>query len=152
MDFVNGVATAITPIAFFEAVMVRAWETLVDDKTPRSTPTPAWLAASRLQALIESRAGETSLAEIAVKTNRDHRRAALGRAARRCGRRSGAGSRATAKPAEPVEEEEADVLRPGGRRRSSLTTISMSWKTDGPASGLQANGGSRSIGAVERVA
>jgi len=36
--------------------------------------------------------------------------------------------------------------------RSSLTTISVSWKTDGPASGLQANGGGRSIGTFERVA
>ena len=35
IDFVKGVATAITPMAFFETVMVRGYETLVD-------PTPRW--------------------------------------------------------------------------------------------------------------
>ena len=33
VDFVEGVATAITPIAFFETIMVRAYETLVDPDT-----------------------------------------------------------------------------------------------------------------------
>ena len=33
VDFVEGVATAITPIAFFETVMVKSYETLVDSNT-----------------------------------------------------------------------------------------------------------------------
>ena len=33
VDFVEGVATAITPIAFFESVMVKSYETLVDSDT-----------------------------------------------------------------------------------------------------------------------
>ena len=45
-------------------------------------------------------------------------------------------------------------LRGFGRTttRSSPTTISTSSKTDAPPAGPQANGGSRSVGAVERVA
>ena len=50
---------------------------------------------------------------------------------------------------EPLEEE--DELQPDDDPLE-LTTISMSRKTDAPASGLWANGGSRSVGAVERVA
>ena len=33
VDFVNGVATAITPMAFYETVMVKGYETLVDPGT-----------------------------------------------------------------------------------------------------------------------
>ena len=33
VDFVEGVATAITPLAFFETVMVKSYETLVDSDT-----------------------------------------------------------------------------------------------------------------------
>ena len=33
IDFIEGVATAITPIAFFETVMVKSYETLVDSDT-----------------------------------------------------------------------------------------------------------------------
>ena len=69
VDFTNGVATAITPMAFFEAVMVRAWEALVDQDAAVDANT-GMAAASKLQAMIESRAGETSLAEIIVKMNR----------------------------------------------------------------------------------
>ena len=59
-------------------------------------------------------------------------------------------------PAEPPEEEDDEAFEPDDDRSCSShpspTTISTSWKTDGPASGLQAIGGSRSVGAVERVA
>jgi hypothetical protein len=33
VDFVNGVATAITPMAFLETVMVKGYQTLVDERT-----------------------------------------------------------------------------------------------------------------------
>ena len=69
VDFTNGVATAITPMAFFEAVMVRAWEALVDQDAAVDANT-GMAAASKLQALVESRAGEQNLAEIIVKMNR----------------------------------------------------------------------------------
>ena len=69
IDFVEGVATALTPMALYETVMVRAYETLVDPDT-RVDVNTGMLAAGRLQALVESRAGETSLAEIIVKMNR----------------------------------------------------------------------------------
>jgi hypothetical protein len=54
VDFVNGVATAITPIAFFETVMVKSYETLVDSNTKVDVNT-GMVAAGRLQSLIDSR-------------------------------------------------------------------------------------------------
>ena len=54
VDFVKGVATAITPIAFFETVMVKSYETLVDSDTKVDVNTGI-IAASRLQSLIDSR-------------------------------------------------------------------------------------------------
>ena len=54
VDFVEGVATALTPIAFFETVMVRGYETLVDPGTVVDVNT-GMLAAGRLQSLIDSR-------------------------------------------------------------------------------------------------
>ena len=54
VDFVEGVATAITPIAFFETVMVKSYETLVDSDTKVDINTGV-VAAGRLQSLIDSR-------------------------------------------------------------------------------------------------
>ena len=54
VDFVEGVATAITPIAFFETVMVKSYETLVDSDTKVDVHTGI-VAAGRLQSLIDSR-------------------------------------------------------------------------------------------------
>ena len=54
VDFVEGVATAITPIAFFETVMVKSYETLVDSDTKVDVNTGI-VAAGRLQSLIDSR-------------------------------------------------------------------------------------------------
>jgi hypothetical protein len=69
VDFVKGVATAITPMAFFETVMVKGYETLVDSDT-RVDVNTGMMAASRLQAMIESRAGGTSMVDIMVKMDR----------------------------------------------------------------------------------
>ncbi len=69
VDFTNGVATAITPMAFFEAVMVRAWEALVDQDAAVDANT-GMAAASKLQAVTESRAGEMSMAEVMVRMDR----------------------------------------------------------------------------------
>ena len=54
VDFVEGVATAITPIAFFETIMVKSYETLVDSDT-RVDVNTGMVAAGRLQSLIDSR-------------------------------------------------------------------------------------------------
>ena len=54
IDFIEGVATALTPIAFFETVMVKSYETLVDSDTRVDVDTGI-VAASRLQSVIESR-------------------------------------------------------------------------------------------------
>ena len=47
-------ATAISPIAFFETVMVKSYETLVDSDTKVDVHTGI-VAAGRLQSLIDSR-------------------------------------------------------------------------------------------------
>ena len=54
VDFVNAVATAITPMAFFETVMVKGYETLVDPDT-RIDVNTGMIAAVRLQALMNPR-------------------------------------------------------------------------------------------------
>lgn len=69
VDFVNGVATALTPMAFFETVMAKSYETLVDPAT-KVDVTTGMIAAGRLHALIESRASGTSMAEMWVQMNR----------------------------------------------------------------------------------
>jgi hypothetical protein len=68
VDFVAGVATALTPAAYFETVMVKGYETLVDPDTIVDVST-GMIAAGRLQALIESRAGKTSMADILVQVD-----------------------------------------------------------------------------------
>jgi hypothetical protein len=69
VDFVNGVATAITPMGYLEAVMVKGYETLVDQGTQVDVHT-GMIAAGRLQALIESRASGTSMVDMLVKMDR----------------------------------------------------------------------------------
>src|SRR6476659_4779461 len=69
VDFVKGVATALTPMAFYETVMVKGYETLVDSGTTVDVGT-GMVAAARLQALIDSRAGKTSMADILFKLDR----------------------------------------------------------------------------------
>ena len=69
VDFVKGVATAITPMAFYETVMVKGYETLVDSGTTVDVST-GMIAAARLQALIESRASGTRIADLMVQMSR----------------------------------------------------------------------------------
>ena len=73
VDFVKGVATAITPMAFYETVMVKGYETLVDSGTKVDVNT-GMVAAARLQALIDSRAGRTSMADILLQDGSHHQR------------------------------------------------------------------------------
>jgi hypothetical protein len=69
VDFVAGLATALTPAAYFETVMVKGYETLVDPDTQVDVNT-GMIAAGRLQALIESRASGTSMMDVWVKIDR----------------------------------------------------------------------------------
>ena len=63
IDFIEGVATALTPIAFFETVMVKSYETLVDSDTKVDVHTGI-VAAGRLQSLIDSRDYGREIAEL----------------------------------------------------------------------------------------
>ena len=63
LDFIEGVATAITPIAFFETVMVKSYETLVDSDTKVDVHTGI-VAAGRLQSLIDSRDYSREITEL----------------------------------------------------------------------------------------
>ena len=69
IDFVEGVATAISPIAFYETVMVRSYETLVAPDTEVDVKT-GMAAALRLQALLDSRVGQPDIADLMARMNR----------------------------------------------------------------------------------
>ena len=68
-DFVKGVVTAITPMAFHETVIAKGYETLVDPDTKVDVST-GMIAAARLQALTESRASGTRIADLSVQMGR----------------------------------------------------------------------------------
>ena len=69
VDFVEGVAIALTPIAFFETFMVKSYETLVDSDT-RVDVNTGIVAASRLQAVIGSRDYSIDIAEMVARIPR----------------------------------------------------------------------------------
>jgi hypothetical protein len=75
VDFVEGVATAHTPIAFFETFMVKSYETLVDSDT-RVDVNTGIVAASRLQAVIGSRDYSIDIAEMMARIRRRRARCA----------------------------------------------------------------------------
>ncbi len=69
VDFVNGVATAITPMAFYETVMVRAYETLVDPAT-RVDVNTGLIAAARLHELTGRDAGQLKMIDLRQQMDR----------------------------------------------------------------------------------
>jgi hypothetical protein len=69
VDFIEGVATAITPMAFLETVMVKGYEALVDPDTTVDVKT-GMIAACRLQELIDSRAGQPDMAGMLAEMGR----------------------------------------------------------------------------------
>ena len=69
VDFVEGVATAITPMALLETVMVKGYATVVDPDTKVDVKT-GMLAACRLQELIDSREGEPDIVGMRVEMGR----------------------------------------------------------------------------------
>jgi hypothetical protein len=69
VDFVEGVATALTPMALYECVMNEAFRRLVDGDVDVSIDT-GLRAAEKLQALIDARAGEADWARAQVQMGR----------------------------------------------------------------------------------
>jgi len=69
IDFVNGVATALTPMAFYECVMNDAFRRVVDGDVDMSVDT-GLRAAEKLQALIDARAGQADMARMRAEMGR----------------------------------------------------------------------------------
>jgi hypothetical protein len=69
IDFVNGVATALTPVAFYECVMNDVFRRFVDGDVDVSVDT-GLRAAEKLQALIDARAGQAEMAGMRVEMGR----------------------------------------------------------------------------------
>ena len=66
IDFIEGVATALTPLAFYEVVMAKAFRTLVDDRTEVSVET-GLRAAEKLQSVLDGRERGTDILELRVQ-------------------------------------------------------------------------------------
>ena len=73
VDFVNGVGTALTPLAFFEVVMNKAFKSLVDDRTEVSVET-GLRAAEKLQSVLDGRDQGIDVVKMMVEVKPDHRR------------------------------------------------------------------------------
>ena len=69
IDFVNGVATALTPMALYECVMNDAFRRVVDGDVDMSVDT-GLRAAEKLQALIDARAGQADTARMRAEMGR----------------------------------------------------------------------------------
>jgi hypothetical protein len=69
VDFINGVATAITPLAFLETVMVRGYETLVDERTTVSYR-DGMAAALKLAEALRQAEGESDIVHMRVEVGR----------------------------------------------------------------------------------
>ena len=66
IDFIEGVATALTPLAFFEVVMAKAFRAVVDDGTEVSVET-GLRAAEKLQSVLDGRERGTDILEMKVQ-------------------------------------------------------------------------------------
>ena len=66
VDFVEGVATALTPLAFYEVAMNKAFRALVDDRTEVSVET-GLRAAEKLQSVLDGRERGTDVLELKVQ-------------------------------------------------------------------------------------
>jgi hypothetical protein len=91
VDFVEGVATAITPMALYETIMVKGYQALVDPDTKIDVNT-AMVAAGRLQSLIDTRGGQPDIVDMLVQMNR-----IISAVNRPCQSQCGRGSRASLK-------------------------------------------------------
>jgi hypothetical protein len=75
VDFVEGVATALTPTAFFEMFMVKSYETLVDSDA-RVDVNSGIVAASRLRTVIGSTGYSIDIADMVARIPRRRARCA----------------------------------------------------------------------------
>ena len=66
VDFVEGLAIALTPMAFYEVVMAKAFRALVDDRTEVSVET-GLRAAEKLQSVLDGRERGTDVLELKVQ-------------------------------------------------------------------------------------
>jgi hypothetical protein len=66
VDFVEGVAIALTPMAFYEVVMAKAFRTLVDDRTEVGVET-GLRAAEKLQSVLDGRERGADVLELKVQ-------------------------------------------------------------------------------------
>ena len=66
VDFIEGVATVLTPLAFYEVVMNKAFRALVDDDTEVSVET-GLRAAEKLQSVLDGRERGTDILEMKVQ-------------------------------------------------------------------------------------
>ena len=69
VDFVEGVATALLPVTFFEVVMAKAFRILVDDGTEVSVEA-GLRAAEKLQSVLDGRERGTDVLELKVQLGR----------------------------------------------------------------------------------
>ena len=69
VDFVNGVATAITPAAYFETLMVKAYQTVTDSATVVTPQEGAW-AAKQLHEMTKQDSGAERMAQLHAQMNR----------------------------------------------------------------------------------
>lgn len=69
IDFVEGVGTALTPVAFLETVMTKAYSSLVDADTTVDVNT-GMAAAGRLQAYLDTHSSQTTMTEVLAKQNK----------------------------------------------------------------------------------
>ncbi len=69
IDFVNGLATALTPMALYECVMNEAFRRLVDGDVDVGVDT-GLRAAEKLQALIDARAAGADMASVLAQMDR----------------------------------------------------------------------------------
>jgi hypothetical protein len=69
IDFVNGLATALTPMAFYECVMNEAFRRLVDGDVDVSVDT-GLRAAEKLQALIDARVSQADMVGMRAEMGR----------------------------------------------------------------------------------
>ena len=69
VDFVEGVATALLPVTFFEVVMNKAFRTVVDDRIEVSVET-GLRAAEKLQSVLDGRDRDTEVLELRVQLDR----------------------------------------------------------------------------------
>ena len=65
VDFVQGVATALLPVTFFEVAMNKAFRALMDDRTEVSVET-GLRAAAKLQSVLDGRERGTDVLELKV--------------------------------------------------------------------------------------